>query len=553
MIASEPLPHFVDDLLGYLHETHPTHATMDGVHTHDDLLEDVSRHGIDSEAHALAGYLRRLGEIARDALTGVERLEHRMLTAQLQARMFDLEAVRPWERNPQFYSDLLASSLAGQTLFNHAPAAERARRVLSKLRQTPRLIQAARDNVKDPPGIFVKVGLETMRGALKFIDDDLPKAFSSVDDLHLLGDLADAQAEASQTVGAYLQYLESDLAPRARASFRLGRENFERKLKLDEGITMPLDRLLAVATRELKATQEEFRSIAGRMNGGDPLETWARTKADHPQPGELVGVARRQLDELATFLERHNIITLPAGEAVTVAPTPDFYRWSFASMWTPGPFETKATRAYYYLTEVDPSWPPERKDEHLRDYNYPTLWSISIHEVYPGHFLHYQHLRRVESKVRKSIMFAPASFVEGWAHYCEQMMIEAGFGRQDHGIKLGQLAESLIRLVRVIVCIKLHTDDLSVEQGVRYFREAAFMEEGSARREAERGTFDPTYLVYTVGKLMLLKLREDYKQQQGKSFSLRSFHDTLLGQGTAPFWLHRQLMLGEDAGGDVLE
>jgi uncharacterized protein (DUF885 family) len=552
MIASEPLPHFVDDLLGYLHETHPTHATLDGVHTHDDLLEDVSRHAIDSEAHALSGYLRRLDEIDRDGLTTIEKLEHQMLTAHLQGRMFELEAVRTWERNPQFYSDLLASSLAGQTLFSHAPAAERARRVLSKLRQTPRLIQAARDNIKEPPGIYVKVGIETMRGALKFIENDLPRAFADVDDLHLLGDLSDAQIEASRAVASYVDYLETEAAPKARASFRLGRDKFEQKLRLEEGLSMPLDRLLAIAERELRATQDAFRSMAGKLNGGDPMAVWARTKSEHPKPGELVSVGRGQLDELATFLERQSIVTLPPGEPIAVAPTPDFYRWSFASMWTPGPFETKPTRAYYYLTDVDPSWPPDRQDEHLRDYNYPTLWSISIHEVYPGHFLHYQHLRRVESKARKSILFAPASFVEGWAHYCEQMMIEAGFGRQDHGIKLGQLAESLIRLVRFIVCIKLHAEDLSVEQGVRYFREEAFMEESSARREAERGTFDPTYLVYTVGKLMLLKLRQDWKAKQGKAFSLRSFHDTLLGQGTAPFWLHRQLMLGEDAG-DALE
>ena len=552
MIASEPLSHFVDDLLGYLHETHPTHATLDGVHTHDDLLEDVSRHGIDSEAHALAGYLRRLGEINRDALTPIERLEHRMLTAHLQARMFDLEAVRPWERNPQFYSDLLATSLAGQTLFMHAPASERARRVLSKLRQTPRLIQAARDNITDAPGIFVKVGIEAMRGTLKFIEEDLPRAFSGVDDLHLLGDLADAQAEASQAVGQYIDYLDTDLSPKARASFRLGRDKFEQKLRLEEGVTLPIDRLLAIATRELQATQEEFRSLAGRMNGGDAMAAWVKTKAQHPAPGQLVATGRQQLDELATFLERQKIISLPSGEPIAVAPTPDFYRWSFASMWTAGPFESKPTRAYYYLTDVDPSWSPERQDEHLRDYNFPTLWSISIHEVYPGHFLHYQHLRKVESKVRKSIMFAPASFIEGWAHYCEQMMIEAGFGRQDPSIKLGQLAEALIRLVRFIVCIKLHAEDMSVEQGVRYFRDEAFMEEGSARREAERGAFDPTYLVYSVGKLMLLKLRQDYKQQQGKAFSLRSFHDTLLSQGTAPFWLHRQLMLGDDSG-DILE
>jgi uncharacterized protein (DUF885 family) len=553
MPVSEPLPHFVDDLLGYLYETHPTYATLDGVHTHDDLLEDLSRHAIEAEAHALSGYLRRLEDIDPEGLTEVERLEHRMLGSHVRGRMFELEDVRTWERNPQFYADIIASSLAGQALFSHAPATERARRVLSKLRQTPRLIQAARDNIKDPPGIFVKVGIETMRGTLKFIEHDLPRAFSSLDDLHLLADLADAQVEASHSVSAYIDYLETEVSSKARASFRLGQDRFEQKVRLDEGVPLPVDKLLDIATRELRETQEAFKSVAGRMNGGDPLATWAKTKAQHPAPGELVTVGREQLNELRTYLERQSIITLPQGEPITVAPTPDFYRWSFASMWTPGPFESKPTRAYYYLTDVDPAWPPERQQEYLRDYNYPTLWSISIHEVYPGHFLHYQHLRRVESKVRKSILFAPASFVEGWAHYCEHMMIEAGFGRSDQGVRLGQLAEALIRLVRFIVGIRLHAEDMSVEQGVRMFQGEAYLEESSARREAERGTFDPTYLVYSIGKLMLLKLRRDYKQQQGKAFSLRTFHDTLLGNGTAPFWLHRQLLLGSDRGGDMLE
>jgi len=552
MNASEPLSHFVDDFLGYLYETHPTHANFDGVHTHDDLLEDLSRSGIERDTHALAGYLRRLQDIQPEGLTEVERLERRMLTSHIESRMFELEEVRTWEKNPQYYSDILGSSLAGQALFAHAPADERARRVLSKLRQTPRLIQAARDNIVDPPGIFVKVGIETMRGALKFIDDDLPKAFASVDDLHLLGDLADAQAEASQAVGAFVQYLETDVAPRARASFRLGREKFEKKLRLDEGITLSIERLLAIATRELKATQEAFKSVAGRLNGGDPLAAWARTKNDHPKVGELVSVGRRQVDELVTFLERQRIVSMPDGERITVAPTPDFYRWSFASMWTPGPFETKPTRAYYYLTDAEPQWPAERQNEYLRDFNHPTLWSISIHEVYPGHFLHYQHLRKVESKARKSTLFAPASFIEGWAHYCEEMMMEAGFGRDEPGIKLGQLAESLVRLARFVTCIRLHADDWSVEQGVRFFRDEAYMEEGSARREAERGTFDPTYLVYSVGKLGLMKLRNDYKQQQGKAYSLKTFHDTLLGQGTAPLWLHRALMLPGDTD-DILD
>src|SRR5581483_2530647 len=248
MPVSEPLPHFVDDLLGYLHETHPTHATLDGVHTHDDLLEDLSRQGIEHNTRALSGYLRRLEEIDKEGMTAVEALEHRMLGSHLRARMFDLEEVRTWERNPQLYADVLASSLAGQALFSHAPAAERARRVLSKLRQTPRLIQAARDNIKEPPGIFVKVGIETMRGALKFIDEELPRAFADVDDLHLLGDLADAQTEAAQAVAAYVDYLENEMAPKARASFRLGRERFEQKLRLEEGLQVPVERLLSIAT-----------------------------------------------------------------------------------------------------------------------------------------------------------------------------------------------------------------------------------------------------------------------------------------------------------------
>ena len=553
MAASEPLPHFVEDLLGYLHETHPTLATLDGVHTYDDVLEDFSRHALEAEARALAGYLRRLAEIAPGGLTDVERLEHRMLAEHVRGRMLELEDVRTWERNPQLYADTLATSLAGQTLFAHAPATERARRVLSKLRQTPRFIQAARDNIKEPPGIYVKVGVEAMKGVLKFIDEDLPRAFSSVDDLHLLGDLADAQAEASQAVGAYIATLEQEVAPRARASFRLGREKFEQKLKFEEGLPLPVDRLLAIATRELRATQDAFKALAGKMNATNPMQAWATTKDDHPAPGDLVSTARGQLEELKTFLERQSIVTVPQSEPVVVAPTPEFYRWSFASMWTPGPFETKPTRAYYYLTDVDPSWPEDRQREHMRDYNYPTLWSISIHEVYPGHFLHYQHLRKVESKTRRSSLFAPASFVEGWAHYAEQMMIEAGFGRENPSIKLGQLAEALIRLVRFIVGIRLHTEDLSVEQGVRLFRDEAYMEESSARREAERGTFDPTYLVYTAGKLMLLKLRQDWKEQQGKAYSLRAFHDTLLGQGTAPVWLHRELMLGGNNNGDLLD
>jgi len=552
MYSSEPLHHFVDDYLQYLQEVHPTVAALDGVHAHDDLLEDLSRTAIEADTRALAGFSRRLSEIKQDGLTAVERVEHPIVGSHIRARMYEAEEIRSWERNPQIYADVLASSLAAQALFAYAPPTERARRVLSKLRQTARLIQAARDNVKDPPGIFVKVGIETFKGTLTFIERDLPRAFGDVDDLHLLGDLADASTEAGSAIQGYIDYLEREQAPKARASFRLGRQKFEAKLKFDEGITAGADRLLSIALRELGETQEEFRKIAGRLNGSDPTDAWRRAKANHPRPGELAKAAQQQITELAQFVEKHKLVTIPDGEPVVVAPTPEFYRWSSASMWTPGPFEPKPARAYYYVTDVDRSWPADRQEEHLRDFNYPTLWAISMHEVCPGHFLQYQHLRQVDSKVRKSLFFAPASFMEGWAHYCEQMMMEAGFAREDQTLRLGQLQEALIRLVRFIVGIRLHAEDLSVEQGVRLFKEDAFLEESSARREAERGTFDPTYLVYSVGKLMLLKLRKDVKAQQGAKFSLKAFHDTLLGQGAAPFWAHRQMLLGGDAG-DLLE
>jgi uncharacterized protein (DUF885 family) len=552
VFSSEPLHHFVDDYLRYLYETHPTAAALDGVHTHDDLLEDLSRTGLEGQARALSGFARRLSEIPVDGLTPVERIEHPVIGASIRSRIYEIEEVRTWERNPQFYADVLALSLATQAIFPYAPEDERARRVLSKLRQAPRLIQSARENIKDTPGIYAKVGLETLRGALKFIEHDLPRAFSGVDDLHLLGDLADASVEATDAIKGYIRYLDEELAPRGKASFRLGRERFEQKLKLDEGIGVGVDKLLAIAARELWTVQEEFRRVASRLDGHDPVAAWRAVKGDHPAAGQIVAVAQQQLQALATFIERHDLVTIPAGEPLLVAPTPEFYRWTFASLWAPGPFEAKPTRSYYYLTDADPSWSPERQEEHLRDFSFATLWSISIHETYPGHFLQARHLRQIESRLRKSMLFAPASTIEGWAHYCEQVMIEAGFEKGNAQVRLGQLAESLVRLARFIVGIRLHAEDMSVEAGMRFFRDEAFMEEAGARREAERGTFDPTYLVYSAGKLMMLKLRADYKAAQGAKFSLRGFHDTVLGHGGLPLWAQRKLMIPDDRG-EVIE
>jgi uncharacterized protein (DUF885 family) len=548
MYSSEPLPHFVEHYLAYLREISPTHAFFDGVHTHDDLLEDFSRSAVDAHLRELGNFARRLAAINPDTLSPTQQVERPVVEAHVRARIHDLEQIRGWERNPQLYADVLALSLAGQVLFQYAPPAERARRILSKLRQVPRLIQSARDNIKDTPGIYVKTAVETLRGVRTFIDRDLPRGLAAVDDPSILGDLADASIEAGQAISSYADYLETEVGPKAKGTFRLGRERFEAKLLLEDGIDLPSSRLLEIGARELAAVQEEFRTVARKIAGKEkksPLEVWRAVKEQHPAPGQLTETARAQVGELEVFLRKQKLVTLPDGVPLAVAPTPPFYRWTFASLWMPGPFESRPLGAHFYVTEADPAWPPERQIEHQRDFCHASLWAVSMHEAYPGHFLHLQYLRGVESTLRKSLLFAPVSFVEGWAHYAEHMMIEQGFAKRDPVRRLGQLAEALIRLTRLMVGTRLHTEDLSVEQGVRMFRDEAYLEESSARREAERGTFDPSYVVYALGKQMLLKLRADVEAAQGEKFSLRQFHDRLLSQGLAPFWAHRMLMLGQ--------
>jgi hypothetical protein len=553
MDSLESVQHFVDDYLGYLYELRPTQASFDGVHAFDDHVEDFTRSALDRQLRELGGFARRLASIRPDALSLDDRLDRATLEQDVHARILELEQVRAHERNPQFYADTLSTTLASQVVLAYAPAPERGRRLLSKLRQVSPFLNAARQNVKDPPGLFVKTAIETLRGLVTFIDVDMPRALWDLDDPFILGDLADASAEACRAINGYVADLEGEVLPKAKGSFRLGRDLFVDKLRLDEGVDVPLEKLLDIAERELSETQEAFRRAASKLRDGDPLETWQALKADHPAAGQVVAEARAQVQALRAFVEREGFVSVPVHDPIHVGPTPPFCRWSFASIWCPGPFEPRGVRANYYLTEVEKEWSPERQEQHLRDLNRPALCAISMHEVYPGHYLHFQHLRQIGSKLRKSLMTMPLSVVEGWAHYAEHLTIEAGFEECGPATKMGQLAESLVRLARLIVAIRLHAEDWSVEQGVRFFREAAFLEEGSARREAERGTFDPGYGAYALGKLMLLKLRKDVKAHQGQRFALKPFHDNFLSLGGLRYPLQRQALLGIEDTGALLE
>ena len=357
MDSLETAPHFVDDYLGYLYE-----AAADGRHlrrracARRPCSRIFSRAAIDRQLRELGGFARRLAAIRADGLAADERLDRAMLDADIHARLLEIERTRNHERNPQLYADTLATTLASQVVFDYAPVAERGRRLVSKLRQTPTLLTAARENVKDPPGLFVKTAVETLRGLLTFLDVDLPRALADLDDLSLLGDLADASTEASQAIGAYVEWLEKEVGPKAKGSFRLGQRALRRQAA-SRGGRRPAARPRCWRSPSASSArrEEEFARVAAALGREAPAEAWQRLKGEHPPAGQLVAEARAQVEALRAFLERESaLVSVPEHEPLRVAPTPPFYRWTFASLWCPGPFETRPVRAFYYLTDADP-------------------------------------------------------------------------------------------------------------------------------------------------------------------------------------------------------
>ncbi len=286
---------------------------------------------------------------------------------------------------------------------------------------------------------------------------------------------------------------------------------------------------------------EALRKVVREIDPAkSPAEVIRQMSQEHPSEQTLIEDTRRMLDDLRAFLVERNIVTIPTEVRPLVEETPPFARWAFAMMDTAGPFEEVATESFYYVTPPEPTWSPEQKEEWLTKFDYYTLKNVSIHEAYPGHYVHFLHLKAAPS--RPARIFTSYSFVEGWAHYTEEMMVEQGIDPSPQ-FRLAQILDALVRNVRYLAAIRMHTGEITVDQATRMFREHAFMEELPARKEAVRGTFDPGYLNYTLGKLMVRKLRADYQTEQGANFSLRKFHDTLLALGAPPLPLARKALL----------
>lgn len=548
---ADSLAAFVDDYFQARFAFRPSEATGAGFHDQDGRLEDLSRARFEARIHELRAFQKRLGELRTAERAGSpawsedDRIDAQILEAQIAAELLDLETIGEWKRNPMIYAGLPGSAIDVLMKRDFAPAADRLRSAVSRMSAMPAVFAAARANLVDPPREFTDLAIRMAKGSIGFFRDSVAAwaAQAGAGDQALLDSFQTANAVAIREFEAFVKWLESDLLPRSRGAYAIGPKLFLEKLRLEEMVEWPLPELLRRGEENLEKDYRDFAALAERIQPGrTPAEVMKSLSDDHPTAEDLIPSVRRSVEKARRFLVEKQLVTIPSEVRPRIEETPPYARsGGFASMDTPGPYETKATEAFYYVTPVEADWTAQHKEEHLRLFNQPVVDVINVHEAYPGHYLQFLYAPRFPTKTRKLIFCG--TNVEGWAHYAEQMMVEEGFGAGDPKIRLAQLQEALLRDCRYIAGIKLHTEGWSVEQAAKLFEEKAFQEPANAYEEARRGAYNPTYLYYTFGKLEILKLREEFHARKGGS--LRDFHDAFVAQGGIPLPLVRRILLGE--------
>jgi len=541
-----------DYLQGYF-AFNPSEATALGVHEFDAALESRNRESVAREVRRLRATLVQLARVPEWRLSTEARFDYLVLQSHARAQLLELEDVRMWQRNPNVYHALLTAGVDNILKRSYAPIEVRLDALLAREREAARLLAEARDNLQNPPRIYTETAIAQASGGIEYFTSVVPQMFERAGGGRLpaarRAAFAATNAEVIRALRSFRDWLQTELLPRSTGDYAIGAENYRRKLLYEEMVETPLAGLIREGERELRRTQNEMRAVAEEIAPGRDVQNVFRALGrEHPSARALVGETRAELDRIRAFVRTQNLLTPPARENLQVAETPEYARsTSFASMDAPGAFERVATEAYYYVTPPDPAWDTRRKDEHLSFYNRYSLPIVSIHEVYPGHYYQLLAARQTSSRVRAA--FGSASFIEGWAHYCEQMMLDEGFGGNNPKLKLAQLQAALSRLCRYLVGLRMHTQGMSYAEGVEFFMREGYMERANAEREARRGTLDPTYLVYTLGKMEILKLREDYRRRMGAAFRLGEFHDQLLAHGSPPVKILRMALLGKTTGG----
>jgi len=525
----------------------PVQGTAAGFHQYDALLPNGSRAEVEEQVAVGKKFEAEVRNFDPRGLSPAIAADRELVLAQLRGQLLALEDIRMWEKNPDSYSSYATSAIYTIMSRTFAPPAERLKSAIARERLIPRLFQSARENLKNPPEIYTKVALEQLPGIAGFFEKDVPAAFTAVKDAALLAQFRQSNQAVVDALRAYETFLKSDMLPRSQGDFRIGAENYRKKLLYDEMVETPLDRLLEIGYQDLRRNQAELKRVAAEIDAQRPLEAILQDlENDHPAADKLLGSFRDVLGGLRDFIETKHIVTIPSKVPPIVEETPPFMRaLTFASMDTPGAYEKVAKEAFFNVTLPEASWPAKDVDEYLQGFNRGTIVSTAVHEAYPGHYVQFLWLPSASSKVRK--LMGCGSNAEGWAHYSEQMMLDEGYGNGDRKLRLGQLQDALLRDARFIVGIQMHTGKMTMEQAADFFVEEGHQVRPTAEKEAKRGTSDPTYLVYTLGKLEILKLRDDYKKMKGGKSTLQEFHDAFLRQGVPPVKLVRRALLGNDS------
>jgi uncharacterized protein (DUF885 family) len=534
----------------------PTQGTLAGYHQYDTQLEDYSRKNIDAAIAALKVFEKRVEAIHgdADALDLTTRGDREMVLGNIRSQLLTLETIRPWEKNADNYSGICANGAFTLMERKFASPDERLRSLIAREKQMPALLASARVNLKNPPRIYTEIAIEQLPGIVTFFEHDVPLAFADAKDPALKAEFAQTNATVIAELNSYLAWLKTDLLPRSAGDFRIGAETFSKKLSYDEMVDLPLDKLLEIAWADLRKNQTHFKEVAKELEPTkEPQAVLEELGENHPAPDHLLDAFRATFDGLVSFIRTHHIVTIPSDVRPIVEETPPFMRaTTFASMDTPGPFEAHATEAYFNVTLPDKSMTPAQVEGFMHSFNVGTVISTAVHEAYPGHYVQFLWVPSAPSRVRK--LLGANTNVEGWAHYTEQMMLDAGYGQPGAGAKdereakflrLGQLQDALLRNARFIVGIEMHTGKMSFDEAVAFFQKEGYQSKEPALVETKRGTGDPTYLYYTLGKLEIMKLREDLKEKQGAAFSLEEFHNNFLRQGFPPVKIVREALLGD--------
>ncbi len=532
----------VDDFLRDFFAFYPVTASILGLHEYDGQITDMSSASIALRVETLRAYQKRLQEIDRDGLDQLAGFDYDLLQWRIAAELWNWTERHDHTRNPMVYSnDAMVDNYIKR---NYAPASVRAEALTHHLSQIPAALETAREQLVSPiPRLLIEESLPVFDGLVDFLQQSLPEAFDNKSiPASLYENLWAACDQAIAAIQQFMRYLQDDLLPLATDDFAIGAKQFSNMLRYDELIDVPLDQLLARGMEDLERNQAALIELTTNIDPHKSVQAHMQELGrDHPTADNLLEETRRLLDNLQQFLVEHDLVTLPQEGKCVVEETPPFARWAFAMMDTSGPFEQVATESFYYVTLPEPDWSPEMVEGWLTKFDYATMTGVSIHEAYPGHYVHFMNLRHAPTRLAQTV--DTYTHYESWAHYVEQMMLDEGYGNGDVKLRISQLAEALVRNCRYVCAIKMHTQGMTIEEATVFFMEHAYMDEVTATKEARRGTHDPGYICYTLGKLLLLKLREDMQAAQGDAFSLKQFHDAYIGYGSPPIPILRSLML----------